>query len=64
MTPQQRLTATFEVTDMALRMMRDSIRVRHPEADEAEIVRLGRERIAKVRRIDEVGRYKTVERPQ
>ncbi len=63
-TPQQRLRATFEVTEFALRMMRDSIRQRHPEADAAEIIRLGRERIAKVRRIDEIRRYQTVERPR
>jgi hypothetical protein len=64
LTPQQRLRATFEVTEFALRMMRDSIRHHHPDADAEEIVRLGRERISKVRRIDELRRYQTVERPR
>ncbi len=63
MTPQERLRATFEITDFALKMMRSSLRHHHPEADDAEILRLGRERIAKVRRLNEWKLYRTVERP-
>jgi Rv0078B-related antitoxin len=62
-TPQDRLRATFEVTEFALRMMRGSLRHHHPEADDAEILRLGRERIAKVRRLNEWKLYRPAERP-
>jgi len=63
MTPQERLRATFEVTDFSLKMMRSSLRQHHPAADEAEILRLGRERIAKVRRMQEWKHYRAAERP-
>lgn len=63
-TPQERLRATFEVTRFALRLMRDHIRNRHPEADEQELTRLGRERIGKVRRMDEMRRYRTGQMPE
>ena len=63
LTPQQRLRAIFEVTKFALRMMRGSLRHHHPEADDAEILRLARERIAKVRRLNEWKFYRPAERP-
>lgn len=58
LTPPQRLRASFEATEFALAMMRSSIRNRHPDADEAELTRLGRERLARVRIIDERQRYR------
>jgi hypothetical protein len=61
LTPQQKLRAGFEATELALKMMRSAIRNRHPEADDAELIRLGRERLSKVRRIDESTRYRRVE---
>ena len=63
LTPQQRLRATFEVTEFALRMMRGSLRHHHPEADDVEILRLARERIAKVRRLNEWKFYRPAQRP-
>lgn len=63
MTPQEKLRATFEVTEFALSMMRGSLRHHHPNADDAEILRLGRERIAIVRRLDEWKHYRPAERP-
>ena len=63
-TPQQRLQATFEVTEFALGMMRNSIRNKHPEADAAELTRLGRERIGKVRRMRDWKIYRSVEAPR
>ena len=63
-TPQERLRGTFEVTKFALRLMRDHLRNRHPHADDAELVHLGRERLGKVRRMDEMRRYRAGPPPE
>jgi hypothetical protein len=63
MTPQEKLRATFEVTEAALSIMRGSLRHHYPDADDAEILRLGRERLSTIRRLDEWKHYRPAERP-
>ena len=63
MTPQQRIAAAFEIAPLALGFMYAGIRRQHPEADDAELLRLARERIAKVRRMHEWKIYRPAEAP-
>jgi hypothetical protein len=60
MTPQQRLQAACELTDLAFEMMMSGIRWQHPDANDAEVLRLARERIAIGRRNDDAGLYRPV----
>ncbi len=53
LTPQERLSAAFELAPFAHSMMYAGIHSQYPEADEGELLRLARERIAKVRRCNE-----------
>ena len=64
MTPQQRLTAAFELSPFAHSMMYAGIRSAHPDADEKELLRLARERIAKVRRCNEWKIFRPAEVPK
>ena len=64
MTPQQRIAAAFEFAPMAYEFMYAGIRRQHPDADDAELLRLARERIAKVRRMHEAKIYRPVEPPR
>lgn len=62
-TPQERVRGAFEIAPFANAMMYAGIRRQHPEADEAELLRLARERIAKVRRINEWKIFCSAEAP-
>ena len=63
-TPQQRVAGAFEIAPFARGMMEAGIRSQHPGADDAEVLRLGRERIAKGRRINEWKIFRPVEAPR
>jgi hypothetical protein len=63
-TPEQRIAGAFEIAPLAHGMMYAGIRAQHPDADEAELLRLARERIAKVRRCNEWKIFRPVEWPQ
>lgn len=63
MTPQQRIAAAFDFAPMAYQFMYAGIRSQNPEADDAELLRLARERIAKVRRMHEAKIYRAVAVP-
>jgi hypothetical protein len=63
LTPAQRIEAAFELTDMAFSIMEAGIRAQHPEADDAEIVRLARERIALARRVEDAKFFRAVKLP-
>jgi hypothetical protein len=54
MPPVEKLLAGPRLFDYACRIMRDGIRAHHPEADDAEVTRLLRERLALQRRLDRV----------
>jgi hypothetical protein len=60
MTPQQRLKAACELTDLAFDLMMSGIRWQHPDADDAEVLRIARERIAIGRKNDNAGLYRPV----
>ncbi len=62
-TPQERVAGAFEIAPFARAMMEAGIRSQHPGADDAEVLRLGRERIAKVRRMREWKIYRPAEAP-
>lgn len=64
MTPQERLSAAFELSPFAHSMMYAGIRSQHPDADEADLLRLARERIAKGRRCNEWKIYRPAEVPR
>jgi hypothetical protein len=57
MTPGERLSEAFELTDAWFANMREGIRRENPQADEAEVFRLERERMAKIRAAEEEGIY-------
>ena len=63
-TPQQRVAGAFEMAPFARGMMEAGIRSQHPGADDAEVLRLGRERIAKGRRINEWKIFRPAEAPR
>ena len=48
-TPQARVAGAFGIAPFARAIMEAGIRSQHPDADDAEVLRLGRERIAKDR---------------
>ena len=52
-TPQERMAGAFAIAPLARALMYAGIRRQHPEADEAGLLRLARERIAKGRRMNE-----------
>ena len=52
-TPQQRLRATFEITDFSLGIMRGGVRHQFPGASEEELLQLGRKRLAIIRRVQD-----------
>lgn len=54
-TPQARVSSMFELSDMALQTMRCAIRDRFPDASEDELVQRGRERLARIREVEDRG---------
>jgi hypothetical protein len=64
MTPEQRITAAFEIAPLAHAFMYSGIRSQHPDVDDTELLRLARERIAKVRRCNEWKIFRPAEKPQ
>ena len=52
MTPEQKLLAGARLFDYACRITCDGIRHQHPEADEAQVLRILRERLALARRME------------
>lgn len=57
-TPQERIAGAFEIAGLARSFMEAGIRLQHPTAGEAEMLELARERIAKVRRMNEWKLYR------
>ena len=55
MTPEQKLLAGAQLFDYACRITCDGIRHQHPGADEAEVLRILRERLAFARRMENRG---------
>lgn len=45
LTPRQRLAAAFAMAPLARRIMEAGIRRQHPGADDAEVLRIARERV-------------------
>jgi len=52
MTGAERVRAGFEMSELAVRIVADGLRHQHPDADEATIERLLRERIDLKRRLE------------
>ena len=63
-TPQQRVAGAFEIAPFAHSIMIAGIRRQHPQADEAEVWRLARKRIATARYLNEWKIYRPVEAPR
>ena len=51
LTPEQRILAGFEQSELAMDVVRDGIRDQYPDADEATILRMLVERIKLMQRI-------------
>jgi hypothetical protein len=56
MTPAERVRASFELTDFALNVMAAGVRAQFPAADEHAVQRIVRQRIDRVRRLEEHSR--------
>lgn len=56
MTPAERVRASFELTDLALYVMAAGVRAQSPAADEREVQRIVRQRIDRVRRLEDHAR--------
>lgn len=63
MTPEQRVTAAFELSPFAHEIMYAGLRARHPHADGAELLKLARERINRIRRCNEWKIFRPAEPP-
>jgi hypothetical protein len=53
--PQERVRSMFELSDMALEIMRCAIRDRFPNASKDELLRRSRERLARIREVEDRG---------
>lgn len=62
-TPAERFAGAFEITDFAFGIMESGIRAQHPDADDAEVLRIARKRLAICRAMDESKRYRRVNKP-
>jgi hypothetical protein len=56
MTPAERMLASFELTDFALNVMSAGVRAQFPGADEPEVQRIVRQRIDRVRQLENLSR--------
>jgi hypothetical protein len=56
MTPEERVLASFELTDFALELMAAGVRAQFPDADEPEVQRIIGDRIARVRQLENLSR--------
>lgn len=63
-TPQQRVATAFDLAPFAHAMMKAGIRSQHPQASEAELWQLARQRIAIARRLSDWRIYRPVDLPQ
>jgi hypothetical protein len=52
LTPEQRVLAGFEQSDFAMKIVESGIRHKHPEANDAAILRLLVQRIDKMRQLE------------
>ena len=59
--PDQRLLDCLKLYERSLGLMRDGIRLQFPEADEAEVERILRQRLDRVRKMEEHGIYHPIE---
>lgn len=55
--PDQRMTDCFDLYQQTLDTMRDGIRHQFPDADEGDVERILRERLDRIRKIEEFGLY-------
>lgn len=53
MTPQERVEACFELTAFVRRGMEDGIRHQFPEASEADVQRIFKERVTRIKNLQE-----------
>lgn len=63
-TPQQRVAGAFGIAPFAHSLMMAGIRGQHPQADDAEVWRLARARIAMARRLNEWKIYRPAGLPR
>jgi hypothetical protein len=54
MSPEERVRVGLHLSDLAFRVMADSIRQQSPEASDDEVQRLVRERVRRIRRLKEI----------
>ncbi len=58
MTPGERMEAGIELFEASLGIMRDGIRMQHPEADDLAVEEILKQRLARLRKIQEHGLYR------
>lgn len=56
MTPAERVLASFDLTDLALKVMAAGVRAQFPDAEEPEVQRIVRQRIDRVRQLENLSR--------
>ena len=56
MTPAERVLASFELTDLALKVMAAGVRAQFPGINESEVQRIIRKRIDRVRHLENLSR--------
>jgi len=56
MTPEERVLASFNLTDFALNVMAAGVRAQFPDADEDEVQRIVCQRVQRVRRLENLSR--------
>jgi hypothetical protein len=59
----KRLVEGLRMWHESLGWMKAGIRHRHPHADDAEVIRLVREQLDRIRRANEAGIYHSIEEP-
>ena len=62
--PDQRFLDCLKLFERSLGLMRDGIRIQFPQADETEVERILRERLDRVRKMEEYGIYHLIEELQ
>ena len=58
LTGEQRVLEGFELSEFAMKVVESGVRHQHPEADDATILRIMSERIARIKRLEERSRGK------
>ena len=61
MTPDERLREACRLSDFVFDMMRAGVRSRNPAADDAEVDRIVKDQLDRIRRVEERGIYHPIE---